>query len=675
MLLACCRTALGVFLCIFGVLGFGLQNIASAEEPSDVLSLSSPDGSNEFVLRLAADRNQLIYRVARSKKPIVDWSPIEVRVAGVGTLTAGLAVEKVETRAIDETSELPWGKARMLRNHCREATVRFKSDNGAEWQLQVRPYDDGVAYRYGITKVGKSSTVLIEDEKTEFRLAGNPNVIYMAVDQFHNSHEAPYERKQLSELPRGKLIDKPLLAVWPEGTAAAITEGRLRNFAGLYLERPKDVGANLLRSKLSPLLGQRNAVVEAKTPVWSPWRVVLLGDAAGKLIESNLLLCLNEPADGDFTWIKPGKTTWPWWNGTIEHSPKFTPESSFAIHKQYIDFCARNKIAYHSIICVGENRPWYAQSGPPGFDPRADSDVVTPRPELNLPAILAYAKEKGVGIRFWVWWQPLSKKLEQAFATYERWGVKGLMVDFMDRDDQEMVEWQEECLRSAARHHLQIQFHGSYKPTGEQRTFPNLFNREGVLNLEYLKFTKLCTPSHNVNVAYTRLLAGPMDYHLGGFRSASRDEFQIRDELPLVMGTRCHHLAMYVVYENPMPMVCDVPSAYEGQPGFDFIVDVPTTWDETRFVAGEAGEYVVVARRKSDAWYLGGMTNWTKRTVKLPLDFLRRGSYTASLYLDRDLDGKKPNELRIESRDVTAGERLAISFASGGGMAAVIRPK
>jgi len=384
---------------------------------------------------------------------------------------------------------------------------------------------------------------------------------------------------------------------------------------------------------------------------------------------------LNEPENGDFSWIKPGKTTWPWWNGTIEQGPDSTPETNLAINKHYIDFCARNKIAYHSISSVAESRPWYVQSGPPGFDPRSDTDVTTPRPDLNLPAILAYAKEKGVGIRLWVWWQPLSKKLEEAFATYERWGVKGLMVDFLDRDDQEMVEWQEKCLRLAAKHKLEIQFHGSYKPTGEQRTFPNLLNREGVLNLEYSKWSNLCTPQHNVNVAYTRLLTGQVDYHLGGFRAASRTKFKPQDDRPMVLGTRCQQLALYVVYENPMPMVCDVPSAYEGQPGFDLIVEVPTTWDETRFVSGDAGDYVVVARRSGNKWYLGGITNWTGRAVKLPLTFLGAGEYTANLYLDHSLDGENPNELRIENRSVNSGQSLNVSLASGGGFAAVIRPK
>jgi alpha-glucosidase len=245
----------------------------------------------------------------------------------------------------------------------------------------------------------------------------------------------------------------------------------------------------------------------------------------------------------------------------------------------------------------------------------------------------------------------------------------------MDRDDQEMVQWQEECLRAAARHKLHIQFHGSYKPTGEQRAFPNLFNREGVLNLEYSKWSDMVTPQHSVNVAYTRALAGLVDYHLGGFRAAARDKFEPRDLMPVVMGTRANQLALYVVYDNPMPMVADDPSAYKGEPGFDFIVEVPTTWDETQFVAGEAGEFIVVARRSGDTWYLGGITNWTPRTINLPLDFLGDGQFTATLYMDHSLDEKNPNELRVEKRDVSTAEALNVLLASGGGVAAVFRPK
>jgi alpha-glucosidase len=537
----------------------------------------------------------------------------------------------------------------------------------------MRAYNDGVALRYGFPKQQKRANFVIEHEATAFHFAGDPTVLCMPLRDFTTSHEALYERKLLSEIPDEQLLAVPLLA-FRKDVAAAITEARLRNFAGMYLVRPNGGEADMLQIRLSPLRGKRDAAVTVMPPHWSPWRVVLLADRAGQLIESNLLLALNDPPEVDFAWLQPGKTTWPWWNGTVEHGPLSTPEHNFAINKLYIDFCARHKIAYHAICSVSGNRPWYVQRDPGFAEPHPDTDILTPRADIGLPRILKYATEQGVGIRLWVNWKPLEDKVEEAFATYERWGVKGLMIDFMDRDDQEMVAWQERVLQAAARHKLHIQFHGSYKPTGEQRTFPHLFNRESVLNLEYLKWSNQCAPPHNVNVAYTRLLAGQVDYHLGGFRASTREEFEPRDLLPLVLGTRCHHLALYVIYENPLPMLSDVPEAYDRQPGFDFLVDVPVTWDETKFVAGDAGEFIVVARRSGDAWYLAGITNWMPRVLQLPLDFLGDGQFEAKLYLDFSLDGDQPNDLRQETRPLSSESTLDVALASGGGFVAVIRP-
>src|SRR5262249_29202053 len=294
--------------------------------------------------------------------------------------------------------------------------------------------------------------------------------------------------------------------------------------------------------------------------------------------------------------------------------------------KHYIDFCARNGITFHSIMSTEDGYPWYAQTHH-GYDPGADTDITTPRAGFPMQRVADYARSQHVGLRLWVHWKPLSEHLEAAFDQYQKWGIKGLMVDFLDRDDQEMVLFAEKVLQCAARHHLHIHFHGVWKPTGLQRSYPNLFNHEGVLNLEYLKWGKECSPEHNLIVPFTRMIAGPMDYHLGGFRSAERDEFRPQNMKPSVLGTRCHHLAMYVVFENPMPMVCDAPTAYEGQPGFDFIRQVATSWDETRVLSAQVGNFIVVARRKSSIWYLGAMTDWTARVLEVPLSFLPSGKY------------------------------------------------
>jgi alpha-glucosidase len=663
-----------MFVLSVGVLIAAGGIAAAAPAVGEQAFVQSPNGNVRAELRVAKDVGQVQFSVSWKGWPIVERSAIDVRLAE-GAIAVGASIVAVSLKDVDTTTELPWGKSRTIRNHFRGKTVRLKGNRGLVWDVELRAYDDAFALRYGFPEQKTHRRIEIEDENIEFRLGGDPTVLFTTCDSFTTSHEALYDRKALSEVPAEKLLDKPLLAVW-SGAAAAITEAGLRGFAGMYLERVEEAKRNVLRSRLSPRPDRPGTLVEAETPRWSPWRVVMLADEAGQLVENNVLLCLNEPPDVDYSWLRPGKTTFHWWNGTVENGPPSTPETNFAIHKKYIDFCARHNIAYHTVISVAGNLPWFVQSEP-GFQdlPHSDTDILTPRPDIDLHRILDYAKQKGVGIRFWVHWKPLSEHLEEAFAQYERWGIRGLMIDFMDRDDQEMVEWQEQCLRAAAAHKLHIQFHGSYKPTGEQRTFPNLFNREGVLNLEYLKWSDLCAPPHAVNVAFTRLLAGPVDYHLGGFRAKRRDEFEPRDLRPFVMGTRGNQLALYVIFENPMPMVADDPTSYEGQPGFDFIVDVPTTWDETKFIVGEAGQYIVLARRSGDVWYLGGITNWTPRRIAIPLTFLGEGEYAATLYLDQISDGNDLNAVRMEKRSVTAAGSLSVALAAGGGVAAVFRSK
>jgi alpha-glucosidase len=365
-------------------------------------------------------------------------------------------------------------------------------------------------------------------------------------------------------------------------------------------------------------------------------------------------------------------STWTWWNGSRGEGLPFHYGMNFETNKYYIDFCAKHGIAYHAV--PGDERPWHRQAKA-DFPPDSGTDILSPIPELEMQKILDYAQQRGVGIRLWVHWKALNERLEEAFTQYEAWGIRGLMVDFLDRNDQEMVSFCDRVMESAARHKLHIQFHGSFPPSGEQRTFPHLFNREGVLNLEYSKWGDRCSPQHNVNVAYTRLIAGPTDYHLGGFRAVSRQDFHANNNDPNVLGTRAHMLAMYVVLENPMPMVCDTPSSYEGQAGFEFLEEVPTVWDETRFLQGEAGEFVVVARRKDKTWYLGGMTNWTARRLEIPLNFLATGDYQTRLFLDGSQDEKNPNELRRETQESTTKSSLTVSLAPGGGFTAVIQPK
>jgi alpha-glucosidase len=638
-----------------------------------IVSVRSPDGKNVITVeRLRTkDRGLLAYSIKRGGKNVVNSSAFNVILRGKGQVAEDVRLRELKEDHQDETFSMLWGKSRVVRNVFSEARVRLESSTGILWNLELRAYDDGVAFRYGFPEQEALSDFILERESTEIRLEGNPSVLYLPLPSFATSHERLYAHDYYSKLPEETLIDTPFLAVWPGGPSIVLTEARLRDFAGMYLQRIPEEAAVNLRIVLSPLPSKPEARVIGQTPHWSPWRVMLLADEAGQHLESNLLVCLNDPPQGDFSWIRPGKSTWHWWNGTAEEGLSFPCGMNYETHKHYIDFCSRHGIAYHAV--VADERPWYQQSTA-DFAPGPDTDILKPRPELEFPKILAYAKQHGIGIRLWVHWQALNERLEEAFTRYEEWGISGLMVDFLDRNDQKMVQFCERVLESAARHKLHIQFHGSYMPSGEHRTFPNLFNREGVLNLEYLKWSAQCTPQHNVDVAYVRNLAGPTDYHLGGFRAVAPDRFQPRNIMPNVLGTRCHHLAMYVVYENPMPMVCDTPSSYEGQEGFDFLKHVPTTWDETRFLTGQVRDFVVVARRKDAAWYLGGMTNDAGRKISVPLHILDPGEHEAEIFVDGSLSRDEPNAIRLERNVVTNRTSLEIAMAPGGGFVAVIRP-
>ena len=659
-------------LALIAVIAAGAPPSARAQGSSPV-EVRSPDGRHAITL-WAGDAGRLQYRVDRDIQRLISPSALGPELVEGGDIGKGAQILDVRRDKRSETFELPWGKAQTVTDNCTTATLFIESPGNLRWEVEARAYDDGVAFRYVLPAQADRKQFELSGEVTEFRFNGNPTTIYSGYDNYTSSHEALFARTPVAEIPAKKLLEMPLLATWRK-QAAALTEARVRGFAGMYLEHDA-TDLTRLRARLAPLPSRPEVCVAGKAPMVSPWRVVLLGDHAGKLLESSLLLCLNdEPtaAGGDFSWAKPGKTTFHWFNGEFEEFHK-APGSGkeFAKHKEYIEFCAKHKIAYHSV--TGDGRPWYAQKEPGYAPPQPDADILTPRPELRLPEIIEYARQRGVRIRLWVHWKSLEgDMLEKAFSRYEEWGIAGLMVDFLDRDDQEMIEWTDRMLESAARHKLHIQIHGSPKFSGEQRTFPNLFNREGVLNLEYLKWSDMVTPQHSVDVAYTRALAGPVDYHLGGFRSASRAEFEPRYILPLVMGTRCHHLALYVIYENPMPMVADAPSAYEGQAGFDFIAEAPTTWDETRFVAGEPGEYIVMARRRGDAWYVGGITNWTPREVVVPLSFLGAGEFSAKVYVDGSMDEERPNEVEVKVQSVDAASPLPVSLAPGGGFVAVIR--
>lgn len=586
-------------------------------------------------------------------------------ISGTNLMDA-VSVKATRTRESDSTYEIPFGKNNPVRDHFKELTLDLENATAPlrHFQVVFRAYDDGVAYRYVLPKQENSESIEITDEPGRFQFGGDPRMWPLYLLNHTTSHEGPYDAVRYSTLATNRLIDVPLTAEFSDGTSVSIAQASLRNYAGLYLKAESMGTGRWLQCDLSPLPGQEEIKVRSHLPLSSPWRVFLIGTAPGKLIESNIILNLNDPnAIGDISWLKAGKGSFYWWSGV---QAPFDPKAAVKWEEDYIDFCASNGIAFHAIIGTEGDHPWHFQTKAGYNPPGPDADVTRPRTGFPMADVVKYARSKGVGIRVWVNQKTLHGHLEEAFTQYEKWGISGLMVDFLDRNDQDMVNWSEQVLQCAARHHLHIQFHGVWAPTGLSRTYPNLFNHEGVMNLEYLKWGDQVTPKHDLTVPFTRMVAGPMDYHLGSFRGAYRDQFHHRVVKPITFGTRCNQLAMYVVYENPMPMVCDTPDSYIGQPGFDFLKEVPTTWDETRVLSGEVGEHIVVARRKGKDWYVGAMTDWTPRSLPMPLNFLGPGEYEVETWTDIK-DDPDPNHLSKARRQMKSDETLTLNLNSGGG--------
>ena len=633
---------------------------ASAQQSAVV---SSPDGKLKFVLNVTPDA--VSYDVSYKKQILVDNSLLGFNFDS-GDFGRDLQTSKVQRRKIDETYPLVVGKASIVRNHCNEILVPLQEKSAPKRLISLvdRAFNDGIAFRYEFPEQNGWNSYIIYDEKTQFNLSGNPTALLMYLPGYVNSHEGVYTRVKYDRIAKKRLIEMPITLEFDNNVFLSITEAAIRDYAGMYLVKEKDK----LLGKLSPRLGQEKIKVEiGEFPHRTPWRVISVTDRVGGLLESNILTSLNEPCKiEDTSWIKPCRTTFTWWNGNVVPDSTFSPGNNFDTNKYYIDFAARNGLDAHGIYGYAET-PWYYDDNFNFGWAGPNADITKPIPCLNMPRIIEYAKSKGVGIHLWVHWRPLYDKLDEAFALYEKWGVKGLMVDFMDRNDQEMIRIQEDILKCAAQHHLFIQFHGSSKPSGLVRTYPYEFTREGTLNYEVCKWDTLVNADHDISVPFTRMLAGATDYHLGGFRAQNRKEFKVQYVNPNVMSTRCHMLAMYVVLENHLTSLCDTPEAYEGQPGFEVLRAVPGTWDEMRVPLAEINEYVTVARRNGSDWWVGTLNNGTARTLQLKLDFLGGGDYQATIYTDAQDVAENANHLDKEARKVTKKDTIELPLAVDGG--------
>jgi alpha-glucosidase len=642
---------------LFFMLAFG--NPLVAQQTIDV---SSPDKALTFRFMVAKGHPE--YSVIYKDHMLLTHSRLGLTFAGGNVFGDDVEAGKGIIRDGVEDYTLPEGKTSKVHDPYREAAIPMQEQQGKKrliW-LRVRVFDDGIGFRYELPVQGNWHHYTLTDENTQFNLVGDPTARVAFLENFTTAHEHRYNVLPLDSIINDTLMDMPALFEFPGKTYMAITEANLVNYAGMSLMKRNGI----LTSQLTPWPGQYLVKVKADLPHHTPWRVMMISDHIGALIVSNIITDLADPCKiKDLSWLQPGKATFHWWNGDISPDTTWEPGENDDFEKYYIDFCARNGIAFHTIIGYRQVA-WYQNDGEQ-YAPGPHTDVTKPRPGLDIQALSDYARSKGVRLRFWVHWQALYPKIDTAFALYEKWGIEGMMVDFLNRDDQQMVNIQEEILRKAAAHHLEIEFHGAYKPTGLSRTYPNESTREGTLNYENDKWGNLITPDDDINIPFTRGLAGCTDYHLGGFRAMPLKSFKNQFTRPHVLGTRCHMLAMYVVLENHMSMLCDYPEAYEGQAGFDFLKEVPTVWDQTVVPGAEVGQWVCIARRKGTDWYVGTINNSMPRTVTVPLGFLSAGTYQAVIYKDAPDAVDHPNQLIKETREVTASDRLELDLPSGGG--------
>jgi len=518
-------------------------------------------------------------------------------------------------------------------------------------------------FRYILPEQESLQEFTIISENTHFRFLDNHAVYALELKNFTTSYESEINNITLSEIKEESLIGLPLLIEIKDGPYVAISEANLTDYAGMYLSGVSGL-SNTLISKLSPLPSDNGVKVNGSAPHATPWRVIMIAPEPGKLIESNIILNFNEPcAIKDKSWIKPGKTAWDWWSGSVAKGVKFKSGMNTETMIHYIDFAGDYGLEY-MLIDAG----WY------GNHREGKANITTPIKEIDIEKIISHANDRGIGILLWVNWQSVRDQMDKAFPLYEKWGVKGVKVDYMNRDDQEMVNYYHHVVKKAAEHHLIVDFHGAYKPTGIRRTYPNLITREGILGLEYSKWSNRCNPEHEVTIPFTRMLAGPMDFTPGGFRNATKEQFKpIRIE-PMTQGTRCHQLAMYVVYESPLQMLPDHPSAYKNQTGIEFLKAVPVTWDDTKVLNAKVGDYITVARKNGDRWYVGSMTDWNSRKLTISMDFLDEGEYTAEIYQDAPDADKIATNAIVKKVIVTSSDNVVINMAAGGGFAMILTP-
>ena len=634
------------------------------------LLLSSPDGKLKSTITVG---DKLTYDISCNGQQVLAPSPISATLDNGKVWGDKARLSKVTEKKNDTQIDAPFYRFSCVRDYYNELTLRFKGD----YSVVFRAYNDGVAYRF-VNHAKKPFCILNEEVDYRFPADVTASVPYVNAGkdgdyngQFHNSFENVYTTAPISQLNKERLMFLPLVVQATPEVKVCITETDLNNYPGLYLTNAK--GSNSLSGIQAPYPktmkqgGHNNLQMRVQTreeyiakvdgPRNFPWRVAVVTTRDTQLAASNLSYLLAEPSKlSDTSWIKPGKVAWEWWNDWNLCGVDFKTGVNNATYKAYIDFASQYGIEY---VILDE-----------GWAVNLKADLMQVVKEIDLKELVDYAAARNVGIILWAGYYAFERDMENVCRYFSEMGVKGFKVDFMDRDDQLMTDFNHRAAAMCAKYHLILDLHGTHKPAGLNRTYPNVLNFEGVHGLEQMKWRPAGFDqiTYDVMIPFIRQVAGPMDYTQGAMRNATRENYYPSNSEPMSQGTRCHQLAMYIVLESPFNMLCDSPSNYMREPeSTSFIAQVPTVWDETVVLDGKMGEYIITARRKGDTWFVGGLNNWDARDVEVDLSFLSSGSHKAVLFKDGVNAHRTARDYKREEVSVSSAQPLKVHLAPGGG--------
>jgi alpha-glucosidase len=639
--------------------------------------LESPDGKLAVTVEVDSTTR---YAVAYKGEIVLKPSPVAMELNNGTVFGTGSTLKQTSTAAVNSEIAAPVYKRKKIKEQYHQLVLEFKEG----FSLVYRAYNEGVAYHF-ISSLENDFEVKGEQVAFHFAKDHNAWIPYVKSKaktiegQYFNSFENTYTYGPLSKMNREKLAFTPVVVELDGGKKLCIAESDVESYPGMYLVNTDGTAA--LRSNFAPypsvteqgghnqlqqlVTARASCIAKCKGRTSFPWRMIIVAASDKELLDNDMVYKLAAPQRiADVSWIRPGKVAWEWWNHWGLSGVDFVAGVNNETYKAYIDFASRHGIEY---VILDE-----------GWAVNLKADLFQVVPEINLAQLVAYGKQKNVGIILWAGYYAFDRDMEKVCKQYAEMGVKGFKIDFMDRDDQQMVDFHYRAAQTAAKYKLLVDFHGTYKPTGINRTYPNVINFEAVNGLEQMKWTgpEMDMVTYDVTMPFIRMVAGPLDYTQGAMRNATQRAHRGINDAPMSQGTRCRQLAEYVVFESPLNMLCDSPDNYEKEPDcVGFISAIPTTWDNTIALDGTIGQYIAMARQKAGTWYVGGLTNWEQRSIELDLSFLGAGNFIAELFKDGVNANRIATDYKKERITIPSNRKLQLEMAQGGGFAMKIYRK